>query len=454
MKTPDTPAPPLTVSFATLGCRVNQAESETLARQFARQGFEIVPFDAPATVAVLNTCTVTNEADREARKLIRRVTRANPDGLLVVTGCYASVSTAEVAAHQGVDVVVTNAGKDGLVPQVTALLRERGHAAVSPPAGKNDVPGWFGRTRAQLKVEEGCDNRCTFCIVPTARGGQRSVAVDRVVDTIHDLERAGYREVVLTGTHLGGYGRDLTPRQGLRHLIAATVQQTTIDRIRLSSVEPQDFPIDSLALWENPRLCRHFHLPVQSGDDAMLHAMRRGYRADRFIALSEAIYTQTPDAAITTDVIVGFPGETDTAFQHTIDLLERCRVARVHVFPYSPRTGTPAATMPDQVPSVVKRQRVTHLNALSAHWHAAFRARFVGRRMRVLFEQESEPGLWEGLTDNYVRVRCRHQASLFNVLQDVHVDSLDADGACGTLAPIARGRGRPLSVLTPKEFGG
>lgn len=433
------------VSLTTLGCRVNQAETETIAREFARLGFRLVPFGERADVAVVNTCTVTHEADRQARQLARRARRSSPDGMVVVTGCYASVAAGEAAALPEVDVVVGNREKDGLARQVAALLRERGRDTGVRQPEAAEVPGWFGRTRAQLKVEEGCNNRCTFCIVPAARGSQRSMAPAQVVETIRRLELLGYREVVLTGTHLGGYGRDLVPRRGLADLLEAVLRDTSVSRVRLSSVEPQDFPLQALPLWRDRRLCRHFHLPVQSGSDAVLRRMLRGYRSERFARLRDAIHEAVPDAAITTDAIVGFPGETDEQFEETRALLERCGVARVHVFPYSPRAGTPAADMPDQVPASVKRERVAALTAASHAWHEAFRSRFIGSVVDVLFEHDVAPGVWEGLTDNYVRVRCDERSTLFNLIRPVEIEALEGDGVRGRIAhvpvrPIRLGR--------------
>jgi len=416
-----------------------------MAREFARLGFRLAPFGERVDVAVVNSCTVTHEADRQARQLARRARRSSPDGMVVVTGCYASVAADDVGALPEVDVVVGNRQKEDLVRQVAALLRERGRVANATPAEPAEVPGWFGRTRAQLKVEEGCNNRCTFCIVPTARGAQRSVEPLRVVETVRHLELLGYREVVLTGTHLGGYGRDLIPRQNLSDLVEALLRDTSVSRVRLSSVEPQDFPVHALALWNDRRLCRHFHLPVQSGSDAVLRRMLRGYRSERFARLCDSIREAVPGAAITTDVIVGFPGETDAQFEETTALLERCAVARAHVFPYSPRAGTPAAEMPDQVPVSTKRRRVAELTAASRGWHEAFRSRFIGGVVDVLFEQEALPGVWEGLTDNYVRVRCEERSSLFNSVRPVEIEAIEGDGVRGRIAhapvrPIRLGR--------------
>lgn len=431
------------VSLTTLGCRVNQAETESLAREFARMGFRLVPFGEVADVSVVNTCTVTHEADRQARQLARRARRASPDALVVLTGCYATVAADEVSALPEVDVVAGNRAKDGLVQQVAALLRERGHALGRAASPLEDMPGWLGRTRAQLKVEEGCNNRCTFCIVPAARGEQTSVTPDRVVESIRRLESLGYREVVLTGTHLGGYGRDLAPRRGLSDLLEAILRDTSIRRVRLSSVEPHDFPSHALPLWRDRRLCRHFHLPVQSGSDVILRRMLRGYRSERFARLCGAILDEVPGAAITTDVIVGFPGESDEQFRATISLLESCGVARAHVFPYSPRAGTPAAAMPDQVTAPTKRARVAELTAASARWHQTFLSRWMGSTVGVLFESEAAPGVWEGLTDNYVRVRCEERSTLFNLIRPVQIEAIDGDGARGRLAD---GTVRPIRL--------
>lgn len=441
------------VAFTTLGCRLNQADSEELARRFANQGYAVVPEQELADVVVVNSCTVTNLADRQSRQAARHAARLNPAALVVLTGCYPSVAPEEAAEVEGVGLVVSNRGKATLVEQVDAALTARGWAppaAVAPLSAP--LPGWFGRTRAQLKVEEGCNNRCTFCIVPTARGAQRSRSIAECVEIVRGFVAAGYREVVLTGTHLGGYGRDLATTDaagvrrapGLADLVAALLAETAVERLRLSSVEPQDFPRARLDLWSDRRLCRHFHLPVQSGSDAVLRRMRRGYTRTRYLGLVAAIRAAVPGAALTTDVIVGFPGESEEDFAATCSLVETAGFAKVHAFPFSPRAGTPAAKMPDPVDARTARRRMAQLTNLTEDLARRWRERHVGAAVDVLFEEEVAPGLWQGLTDDYLRVQASSPEPLFNQLVPVRITEATPFGARGALA--ARPTNQPAAL--------
>ncbi|MCL4541440.1 MAG: tRNA (N(6)-L-threonylcarbamoyladenosine(37)-C(2))-methylthiotransferase MtaB [Chloroflexi bacterium] len=420
----------LSVAFATLGCRLNQADSEELARSFLERGYSVIQEATRADVVVVNSCTVTREADRQSRQLVRHIVHHNPHTLMVLTGCYPSIDPVEAAAVEGVDLVITNQEKAQLVDRVSRILQERGQALLpvlddlpEPP------PGWFGRTRVQLKVEEGCNNRCSFCIVPMARGRQRSRSIAECVEKVQRFVDEGYQEVVLTGTHLGGYGRDLTVRGsdgryhtlGLADLLEAILIRTTLPRLRLSSVEPQDFPRQRLDLWSDHRLCRHFHLPVQSGSNAILRRMRRGYTRERYVALTEMIRSQVPGAAIMTDAIVGFPGEQEHDFADTCRLIEEVAFARVHVFPYSVREGTEAAAMPDHVAPSIIRQRSTTIAQLGEEAARCFRDAHAGQEAMVLWEEEVQPGVWQGLTDNYLRVRALSPERLHNRISRVRL---------------------------------
>ncbi len=401
------------VRIDSVGCRLNIGEAEHLARALAADGHCVVGPGEAADLMVLNTCAVTHVASRKSRKLIRHWRRANPTAVLVVTGCYAELSPDDVAAL-GVDLVVGNQDKDEL-PRILAeagILRD---AQVVPapdafPLQSDGVPAVRrnGRTRAFVKVQDGCDNRCTFCIVTVARGDSRSRGVREIVAEIHELVDAGYREAVLSGVHLGSYGHDHDDQKGLPRLVRAILDETTIPRLRLSSLEPWDLRPEFFSLWvENPRLLPHVHLPLQSGCDETLRRMARRTDQASFRALVNQARQAVPELSITTDIIVGFPGESDVEFEASVGFVEEMEFAKLHVFRYSPREGTAAATMPGRVPPLVAQQRSNRMHALGAVCESRFKARFIGRTVAVLWESaEPRPECvrWSGLTGNYIRV--------------------------------------------------
>ncbi|MGD8331317.1 MAG: tRNA (N(6)-L-threonylcarbamoyladenosine(37)-C(2))-methylthiotransferase MtaB [Acidobacteriota bacterium] len=393
----------------SVGCRLNIGEAEQLARALAARGHRVVgPGDA-ADLMVFNTCAVTHVAARKSRKLIRHWRRNNPGAALVVTGCYAQLSPAEVAVL-GVDLVVSNRDKDDLpdLLQEAGLLR-----ADQEPPEPDAVPlqpdaGDGRRTRAFIKVQDGCDNKCTFCIVTVARGDSRSRTTAEIVAEIGALVDAGYREAVLSGVHLGSYGHDRGEPDGLMALVRAVLRDTEVPRLRLSSLEPWDLGDDFFSLFqEDGRLQPHIHLPLQSGCDATLQRMARRTDRKSFHRLVEDARRRVPEMSVTTDMIVGFPGETDAEFEASIGFVEEMEFARLHVFRYSPREGTAAAGMPGQVDPATAQERSNRMHELGAELEARFRERFVGRTGEVLWESaEPRPeGLqWSGLTGNYLRV--------------------------------------------------
>jgi len=399
------------VRIDSVGCRLNIGEAEQLARSLAARGHRVVgPGDA-ADLMVFNSCAVTHVAARKSRKLIRHWRRNNPGAALVVTGCYAELSPAEVEGL-GVDLVVGNRDKDELpdLLQEAGLLRaeetlpEPDAVPLQPDAGADDGR----RTRAFIKVQDGCDNKCTFCIVTVARGASRSRAAADIVAEIGALVDAGYREAVLSGVHLGSYGHDRQEPDALVSLVRAILRDTEVPRLRLSSLEPWDLSDDFFALFEdNERLQPHVHLPLQSGCDATLQRMARRTDRNSFRRLVEEARRRAPDMSVTTDVIVGFPGETEAEFEASIGFVEEMEFAKLHVFRYSPRAGTAAAGMPGQVDAAAAQERSNRMHALGAELEARFRERFVGRTGEVLWESaEPRPeGLqWSGLTGNYLRV--------------------------------------------------
>ena len=391
-----------TVAILTLGCKLNQADSQALARELLSHGCRVIQRSAPADAYVINSCSVTHVADRKSRHLVRLARRLSPNATVVLAGCYAESGGADLAERIGADMVISNGDKELLAQELLRRLGDGSGCRATLPTGDGL------RTRAFVKIQEGCNEVCSFCIVPRTRGRERSVPVERVVTEALARQAEGVQEVVLTGTQLGTYGRDLEVFDGATPLLASLLARTTVPRLRLSSLQAQDVNESLLRLWADTRLCRHFHLPLQSGSDRVLTAMRRRYSARQFLEAASLIRERVPDVAITTDVMVGFPGETEADFQETYHLCQEAGFAAIHVFPYSRRPGTAAALMRDQVPPAVKRHRLEQMLALARASADAFRARFQGRTMTVLWE-EARPRrgartLWQGLTDNYLRV--------------------------------------------------
>ena len=392
-----------TVAILTLGCKLNQADSQALARELLSHGCRVIQRPAPADAYVINSCSVTHVADRKSRHLARLARRLSPNATVVMAGCYAETGT-DLAGRIGADLIVRNGDKASLARD---LLRRLGEGSRAPAADVclSAVAGL--RTRAFVKIQEGCNEVCSFCIVPRTRGRERSVPVERVLTEVLARQAEGVQEVVLTGTQLGNYGRDLGDADGPTPLLAALLARTAVPRLRLSSLQAQDISEGLLRLWDDPRLCRHFHLPLQSGSDRLLTAMRRRYNARQFLEAASLIRERIPDVAITTDVMVGFPGETEADFQQAYDLCQEAGFAAIHVFPYSRRPGTAAALLRDQVSPAVKRHRLDQMLALARASSDAFRARFQGRTMAVLWEEarrRDSRTVWQGLTDNYLRV--------------------------------------------------
>lgn len=436
------------VRLESLGCRLNTSEIESMARGFIAAGHSVVGPDEPADLCVLNTCAVTHVAARKSRQLARHLKRTNPGARLVLTGCHAELEPEQVAAL-GVDLIVGNQDKDHLVKLVTEHAhRLRPEKSQSPiPKGHNisDLQSQYlypgARTRAFLKVQDGCDNRCTFCIVTVARGASRSYPADDVVAQVQGLVRAGYQEVVLSGVHLGSYGHDLGDQRGLSHLVRRLLDETDVPRLRLSSLEPWDLDADFFTLWSDPRLGRHLHLPLQSGCDATLRRMARRTTTADFAELVAAARAAIPDLSVTTDIIVGFPGETEAQFTQSLEVVEAMAFAKLHVFRYSRRVGTVAASMPDQVPPEVMAERSHRMHALGAQLERAFRHRFVGRTLDVLWETSEPNGdglVWKGLTDNYLRVTAPGGPGLRNQVTPARLIAEAPDGLLGQIVDRTR----------------
>jgi len=395
------------VHLQALGCRLNEAELETWARDFRSQGIELAEQVGQADIVVINTCAVTAESVRKSRNLVRRAQRQNPQAKLVMSGCYAALSPEQAAAELGVDLVVGNQEKDRLV-EITReafSLPLMPHSATEP--GETALLS-RGRQRAFIKVQDGCRYRCTYCVVTLARGEERSRPIGEVVAEINLLHAQGIQEVVLAGVHLGGYGSD--KGLSLFELISAVLEKTQVPRIRLGSVEPWDLPENFWQLFRDPRLMPHLHLPIQSGSDSVLRRMARRCKSAEFTQLIENARAAVPDLSITTDIIVGFPGESEPEWLETLAFVERIGFAHIHIFAFSPRQGTKAATLPLPVSRESKRERSQQLHELAARQKREALRRHVDREFEVLIEgsleQDEDGKAWcSGYTPNFLRVR-------------------------------------------------
>jgi threonylcarbamoyladenosine tRNA methylthiotransferase MtaB len=412
------------VVIHTHGCKLNQADSQVLARQFQQAGFTMVRSAAQADVVVLNSCTVTANSDSKARQYLRRVRRSNPDALVVATGCYAQRAKDDLSAMEAVSLVLDNRDKENLVSTVAAELNiEVGLSIQNRPVAA------LGRSRAMVKIQEGCDQVCAYCIVPKVRGRERSIPPEEIIAEIDSQEEYGCREAVLTGTQLGTYGFDLSGID-LPGLLRRVLAETSIDRLRVSSLQAQEITPELLELWDDPRLCPHFHVPLQSGSDTILKAMRRRYDTARFAETVELVLEKIPGAGITTDIIVGFPGEGVREFAESYSFAASIGFSDMHVFPYSIRPGTSAAYLDGQVDVTKKRERTGEMLELAATAKREFRRGALGQTRPVLWEPgkgSDSAGVWSGLTDNYLRVRTQSIRELGNVITAARLKGLDED---------------------------
>ncbi|HVO42625.1 MAG TPA: tRNA (N(6)-L-threonylcarbamoyladenosine(37)-C(2))-methylthiotransferase MtaB [Aggregatilineales bacterium] len=419
------------VHLNTLGCRLNQGEIDRMARDFAARGDSMVEAPEDADLFVVNTCAVTQEATRSSRQLIYRLNRARPDANIAVTGCYAHIAPDSIAVLPGVSHVIDNFDKEALVSIVTGEPLAAPEVHDREPMQRVPVAGAGNRTRAFIKVQDGCNRQCSFCVTRLARGPERSRACADIVQEVGELTAIGFQEAVLTGVHLGSYGTDRGEVDGLAHLIKAILADTDIPRVRLSSLEPWGIGEDFFRLWQNPRLCRHLHLPLQSGCAATLKRMIRRITPERFQQIVELARAAVPDMAIATDVIVGFPGETETEFAISKVFIESMDFAGMHVFRYSKRPGTAAVRLPGHVSETAKKERSDALTSLSRDQERRYSSRFAGETMDVLWEAVSgatEVGFVNsGYTDNYIRVRHITPRVLTNTITPARLLRYDAD---------------------------
>jgi threonylcarbamoyladenosine tRNA methylthiotransferase MtaB len=443
-----------TYHVENFGCRATQADGAAIERQLLARGLERASGSVAAEVVVLNTCTVTASADQDARAAIRRIHRENPAARILVTGCYAQRAPQELSALPGVSLVVGNSHKHELANYAAPLQSDTGFVAldqigVSPESNVivGDIfahtelmaapvfdGGAFEKTRPNLKVQDGCNNRCSFCIIPSVRGRSRSLKLDEVLREVDGLVANGYREIVLSGINLGRWGRELTPQMNFAAMLRAILEHTAVEKIRISSVEPMDWTNEVIELVaSSPRIAKHAHVPLQSGSDRILRKMHRKYRPLHYADRIERIRRAMPDAAIGADVMVGFPGETDDDFEQTRALIERLPFTYLHVFTYSSRPGTPSAEMPEQVPVHIARERNRVLRELAAQKKRAFMQSFVGRELEAITLTHYDGEYTEALTDNYLKLQVggEHRSNLW-ISAAIH--RVEADALAGSLA--------------------
>ncbi|MEH7303916.1 tRNA (N(6)-L-threonylcarbamoyladenosine(37)-C(2))-methylthiotransferase MtaB [Neobacillus drentensis] len=403
-----------TVAFHTLGCKVNHYETEAIWQLFKQEGYERVDFESISDVYIINTCTVTNTGDKKSRQVIRRAVRKNPDAVICVTGCYAQTSPAEIMAIPGVDIVVGTQDRIKMLEYIEQYKLERqpingvGNIMKSRVYEELDVPSFTDRTRASLKIQEGCNNFCTFCIIPWARGLMRSRDPKEVIRQAQQLVDAGYQEIVLTGIHTGGYGEDMKD-YNLAQLLRDLESVKGLKRLRISSIEASQITDEVIEVIKHSTIVvRHLHIPLQSGSNSVLKRMRRKYTMEFFGERLDRLKEVLPGLAVTSDVIVGFPGETEEEFMETYNFINEHKFSELHVFPYSKRTGTPAARMEDQVDEEIKNERVHRLISLSDQLAKEYASQFEGEVLEVIPEEvskeEANSGYLIGYTDNYMKV--------------------------------------------------
>lgn len=435
-----------TVAFHTLGCKVNFYDTEAIWQLFKQAGYEQIDFDATADVYLINTCSVTNTGDKKSRQMIRRAIRRNPEAIIAVTGCYAQTAPNEILDIPGVDIVIGTQDRETLIPLVEQFQRERQPINAVRNIMKTrqfeelDVPEFSGRTRAFLKIQEGCNNFCTFCIIPWTRGLSRSRAPESVLKQARQLVAAGYKEIVLTGIHTGGYGDDLED-YSLADLLRDLDRIEGLQRIRISSIEASQITDEVIAILQSSdKMCRHLHIPLQAGDNEVLKRMRRKYTVEEYAEKIRRLHEIMPGVAITTDVIVGFPGETDEMYRNGLNFLKQMNFSEMHVFPYSKRTGTPAARMDDQVDEEVKHARVQEIIDLSEQMQLNYAKQYVGDVLEVIPERsvkgKESQGLIEGHSDNYITVEFKGSEQLIGQVCQVRITQAGVNACQGELVSV------------------
>ena len=425
------------VGFHTLGCKVNQSETEAMTALFLDRNYQLGDFEAYCDVYVINTCTVTHAGDRKSRQMIRRAKNLNPKAVVVVTGCYAQTSPEAVAAIEDVDIILGTNKRHRIVDEVEAYAGTRKQIVDEKDTLTDfeeiSMDRVIQKARAYLKVQEGCEQFCTYCIIPYARGPLRSRSMENTLQEARKLEQAGFREIILTGIHLGAYGKPseaeanagATQQETLADLCEMLLNETSFERIRLSSIEPTEVDDHLLRLFaENRRMCRHLHLPLQAGDDSVLEAMHRPYNTEQYRQEMARIRAAVPGIALSTDLMVGFPGETDEQFENSLRFCDEIGFSSMHLFKYSPREGTPAAGYPNQVRNEVKDARSKRMQEMAERNMLRYMEQHLGQIVEVLIEEQRSDGIWLGHTDNYLHVAVEGPCQK-NTMVQVHLDKID-----------------------------
>jgi threonylcarbamoyladenosine tRNA methylthiotransferase MtaB len=428
---------------ATLGCKVNQCESESIAQHLILSGWSQATKGVSTDLCIINTCTVTHKASMQSRQAVRQAIRNNPGAKIIVTGCYAETEPEALIKIEGIHRIIGKNDKNRILEILNNEINYKTDCSfICKKEFSNDgfIPAPIlrsgSRSRAFLKIQDGCDAFCSYCIVPYARGGCRSMPVERVIESITNLKTAGYREVVLSGIHIGRYGTDLTPKRGIYSLLSLINDLKIIDRIRLSSIEPNELTPEIIKLAsDSDRFCRHFHIPLQSGDDNILKKMGRPYTSDFFKRIVKNILEKIPEASIGIDILVGFPGETDSAFQNTYALVEELPVSYLHVFPFSPRDRTPANSFPDRIPADIIKERCSRMRRLGSSKRQLFYQKSVGTVTDVLIEDKRDvsSGLLKGISSNYLSVLLQGENAKKNNIVKSTIDEIKGSFAFGTI---------------------
>lgn len=421
------------VAFETLGCRVNQYETEAMTEKFINEGFEITPFEKSADVYVINTCTVTNMGDKKSRQMIGRARRLNPLAVIAVVGCYSQVDPENVSNIKGVDIVLGTRNKGDIVLYIKRFLKEKKQIVEVNDVLKNNVfedlkiEEYQDRTRAFLKIQDGCSRFCSYCLIPFARGAICSKEPSKVIDEVKKLVQHGFKEIILTGIHIASYGYDLKQVCDLTSILQVIDKIEGVCRIRIGSIDPQFFKEDTVQkLSHLAKLCPQFHLSLQSGCDETLKRMNRRYTASEYKKIVEDLRNNIPDVSITTDIIVGFPGETQEEFNETYDFLKNIKLSKTHIFKYSPRKGTRAALMQDAVDGNVKEYRSHIISQLDSENEKEFMLKFIGRQMQVLYEQRHkiDKDIYEGFTPNYIKVTSKSKDDISGQIINTQIEKI------------------------------
>ncbi|ERI90243.1 tRNA methylthiotransferase YqeV [Clostridiales bacterium oral taxon 876 str. F0540] len=428
------------VAFATLGCRVNQYESEAMTEKFIREAYEVVDYNSFADVYVINTCTVTNMGDKKSRQMISRARRQNPEAIIAVVGCYSQIAPDEVSRIEGVDVVLGTRNKGDIVYWVNRAREVKSQMVEVNDVLRNNVfeelniEEYQNKTRAFLKIQDGCNRFCSYCLIPFARGAVCSKKPDKVMEEIKELAAHGFKEIILSGIHTASYGMDLEDKVTLVDLLEQIDNIEGIERVRIGSIDPTFFSSNVIErIVKMKKLCPHFHLSLQSGCDATLKRMNRHYTSKDYKEVVEELRKNIKDVSITTDIIVGFPGETEEEFNTTYEFLKNIKLSKMHIFKFSPRKGTRAAEMNEQISGEAKEERSSKLISLSNELEKEFMKKYIGMKMKVLYEQVYDANRYEGYTSNYIKVVSESTISIEGKILDALIKSSEDDYLLGTL---------------------